>query len=199
MKRFFDFLFSLILIIPISFLIIILSILILLIDHFLPFHFQKRVGKNGKLFICYKLQTMKPPKNKDLVGETEKDVYRVTKLGEIIRDHGWDELPQIVNVLLGNMSFIGPRPLLLKTIERIRDKNPEIRKKVDIWEDKRKKMKPGISGWHQVHLEKKASILELENHRCSLKGKIVIVIVTIIVFIFGKNISSKFYKPLLKI
>ncbi len=97
MRRLFDFLLSLLLLLPILLLIMLLSVLIIVVDRFSPFHIQKRVGGSGKLFVCYKLQTMKPPQQQSLIGEREKDSDRITKLGMFVRDHGWDERRGVAN------------------------------------------------------------------------------------------------------
>lgn len=190
MKRLTDFVFALLLFVPLWLFISIISVLILLIDHFSPFHLQQRVGKRGRLFTCYKLQTMRPPQAISEIGEREKDAVRLTGFGSIIRDHGWDELPQIINVLLGIMSFIGPRPLLLKTYQRIETENQDMIQKIREWEQLRQQMRPGVSGWHQIHIKEKASIIDydLEYLRNPSIGKhLQILWITMLVFIFGKE------------
>ena len=188
MKRIFDIGLFAVLFVPVTIMIWFLSLLILFVDGFSPFHFQYRIGKNGKSFLCYKLQTMRPPKHDSLIGEREKDFQRTTKLGKVIRDHGWDELPQIFNVLFGEMSFVGPRPMLLKTLGRIKDKNPEIQDKIMLWQILRESVRPGISGLHQV--QEGASIIEcdLEYFQgLSYLRATQIVLRTLLVFFFGKS------------
>ncbi len=190
MKRFLDILFAFVLFVPLWLFIFILLILIVLIDRFAPFHFQQRVGKRGILFTCYKLQTMRPPKVTSEIGEREKDAARLTWFGSVIRDHGWDELPQITNVLLGIMSFIGPRPLLPKTYQRIERENPDIVEKVQEWERLRQQVRPGVSGWHQIHIKHKASIIDYDFEyfkNPSLGKQVQILWITVLVFIFGKE------------
>ena len=150
MKRFFDLLFCLVFIIPISFFILLLSLFIIFVDKMPPLFFQERIGKDGKKFVCYKLQTMRPPSSINEIGDHVSDKQRVTKLGVFLRDHGWDELPQIWNVLLGNMSLLGPRPLIEKDIKRLEVENIFL---MEIWK-KRFALKPGISGWCQVNTKK---------------------------------------------
>ena len=188
MKRIFDIGLFAVFFVPITIMIWLLSLLILFVDGFSPFHFQYRVGKNGKLFLCCKLQTMRPPKYDSLIGERERDFQRITKLGKVIRDHGWDELPQIFNVLSGEMSFIGPRPLLVKTLDRIKSKNPEMQDKIALWQILRENVKPGISGWHQI--QEGASIIECDFayfQKSSLHKKTKIVLRTLLIFLFGKS------------
>lgn len=203
MRRFFDFILAILLFFPILGVIFVLSFLILVVDRFSPFHFQKRIGKNGALFTCYKLQTMKPPTDKNLLGEREKDELRLTKLGSFLRDHGWDELPQILNVLLGKMSLVGPRPLLPKTIDRIEAKNIEILPRIKEWEKDRQRFLPGVSGWHQIHIGVKASIVDCDLEYSRLKNNpscfnfgfwlanIKIFLVTSLVFFLGKERYGK--------
>ena len=102
------------------------------------FFLQERPGKNGKIFLLYKLRTMIEETERDGVALT--DMERITKVGRIIRACSFDELPQIWNVLKGDMSFIGPRPLLEKYLPLY---TPEQMHRHDVL--------PGISGWAQVN------------------------------------------------
>ena len=103
---------------------------------------QKRVGLGGKNFTCYKLRTM-------TIHDDDSDQWpnfeanKVTKIGHKLRDTGLDELPQLFNVLKGNMSFVGPRPARPKVTERHIDRLP--------YYAVVKSVKPGISGWAQLH------------------------------------------------
>jgi lipopolysaccharide/colanic/teichoic acid biosynthesis glycosyltransferase len=201
MKRFWDILIGLFLFLPSLIFLIVLSILILVVDRFSPFFPQKRIGKNGKIFTCYKLQTMRPATNQAVIGEREKDGERLTRLGEFIRDHGWDELPQILNVLIGDMSFIGPRPLLPKSFERIREKNPGLENRVMEWEGLRKRFRPGVSGWHQIHIAEHLSILDCDleyfrlqrdlEYDSSTQKNLKIILISITVFFLGKKRCSR--------
>ncbi len=103
-----------------------------------PFFRQTRPGKNGQLFTIYKLKTMRDTRNQS--GELLPDKDRITALGKIIRKLSLDELPQLWNVLKGDMSFVGPRPLLPEYL-------PLYSKK----QQKRHEVKPGITGWAQVN------------------------------------------------
>lgn len=100
---------------------------------------QKRPGKDGKIFEVYKFRTMSV-KTEDENGRALSDMERMTKIGSILRKTSIDELPQFVNVLKGEMSFIGPRPLLCEYLELY---SPE--------QARRHEVRPGISGWAQVN------------------------------------------------
>jgi lipopolysaccharide/colanic/teichoic acid biosynthesis glycosyltransferase len=103
-----------------------------------PFFFQLRPGKNGQLFKIIKFKTMNDKKDSD--GNLLPDNYRLTKIGQLVRKTSLDELPQLVNVLKGDMSLIGPRPLL-----------PEYLSLYNETQNKRHNVKPGITGWAQVN------------------------------------------------
>ena len=103
-----------------------------------PFFSQTRPGKHGKLFTIYKLKTMRD--TCDDSGDLLTDNLRITPLGKIIRRLSLDELPQLWNVLKGDMSFVGPRPLL-----------PEYLPLYSKEQQKRHLAKPGITGWAQVN------------------------------------------------
>lgn len=100
------------------------------------FFVQKRVGKNEKTFSLIKFRTMKGYFD----GDIAKDDDRTTPFGEFLRKFSLDELPQIINIFKGEMSWVGPRPLL---VEYLPHYSPE--------EKKRHLVKPGISGWAQVN------------------------------------------------
>lgn len=100
---------------------------------------QKRPGKNGKIFTVYKFRTMKE-KTEDENGNPLSDMERMTKAGSFLRKTSLDELPQFVNVLKGEMSFIGPRPLLCEYLELYSEEQM-----------RRHEVRPGITGWAQVN------------------------------------------------
>ena len=105
----------------------------------LPIFFtQERVGKNGKTFRLFKFRTMYQKKNKDV--DTKKDNQRMNSYGKILRSTSLDELPSLINILIGEMTFIGPRPLLTEYLELY---SPEQLKRHDVL--------PGITGWAQVN------------------------------------------------
>jgi undecaprenyl phosphate N,N'-diacetylbacillosamine 1-phosphate transferase len=99
---------------------------------------QSRPGKNGKPFTIIKFKTMTDTRNEK--GELASDEARMTLVGEWVRKFSLDELPQMINIIKGDMSFVGPRPLLLEYI-------PLYSKK----QLKRHDVKPGITGWAQVN------------------------------------------------
>jgi undecaprenyl phosphate N,N'-diacetylbacillosamine 1-phosphate transferase len=103
-----------------------------------PFFFQLRPGKNGKIFTIIKFKTMND--NSDEDGNLLLDASRLTVLGQFVRTTSLDELPQLINVLKGDMSLIGPRPLL-----------PEYLALYSETQKKRHNVKPGITGWGQVN------------------------------------------------
>lgn len=102
------------------------------------FFTQDRPGKDEKIFKMYKFRTMLDSKGKN--GELLSDAERLTRFGKILRATSLDEIPEIWNVLKGEMSFVGPRPLLVQYLERY---NAEQRK--------RHRVRPGITGWAQVN------------------------------------------------
>ena len=138
MKRIFDLIISLTGIITFSPIIIFLSVGLFIANKGNPFYFQKRPGKNEKLFSIIKFKTMNNEKNWD--GTLKSDADRLTYLGRIVRKTSLDEIPQLINVLIGDMSIIGPRPLL-----------PEYLPLYNKAQKKRHNIRPGITGWAQVN------------------------------------------------
>jgi lipopolysaccharide/colanic/teichoic acid biosynthesis glycosyltransferase len=143
-KRFFDIVLSIILLIPITAIIIILSILVYVVDFRNPFYVSDRLGKDMKKFPMFKIRTMKVNaediRNSDGSTFNSKRDARVTKIGYYLRKFSLDELPQIYNVLFGHMSFIGPRPDLYNQSMYYSGKS-----KIKF------KVKPGITGYAQVN------------------------------------------------
>jgi lipopolysaccharide/colanic/teichoic acid biosynthesis glycosyltransferase len=137
-KRVVDFvlaLFILLIFLPILFVII---VLLAVVQNNKVVFIQDRPGKNGKTFKLIKFKTMNDQKDKN--GKLLPDNLRLTKVGKFIRSTSLDELPQLLNVLKGDMSLIGPRPLLVKYL-------PLYTKK----QSRRHEVKPGITGWAQVN------------------------------------------------
>lgn len=102
------------------------------------FFLQERPGKNGKIFNVIKFKTMSD--ERDMNGSLLPDEKRITRVGRFVRSTSLDELPQLINVLKGDMSLIGPRPL---TTDYLSVYTPE--------QARRHEVRPGISGWAQVH------------------------------------------------
>lgn len=137
-KPFFDFIISLVALLILSPLLLIATILLFLANKGNPFFVQKRPGKNGEIFKIVKFKTMTD--EKDSIGHLLPDSQRLTTIGKFIRKTSLDEIPQLWNVLLGDMSIIGPRPLL-----------PQYLQLYTSHQYKRHNLKPGITGWAQVN------------------------------------------------
>lgn len=139
LKRIIDFVLSLIILVCISPILLIVTIWL----HFAnkgagAFFFQERPGKDGKIFKVIKFKTMTD--ERDVEGNLLPDEIRLTKVGKFVRSTSLDELPQLINVMKGDMSLIGPRPLL-----------PEYLPLYSKEQARRHDVRPGISGWAQCH------------------------------------------------
>lgn len=137
LKRFLDILFSLLLLILLLPVFLILMILVKVKLGSPIFFKQDRPGKNGKAFKLYKFRTMTDEKDKD--GNLLPDSERLTSFGKLLRSTSLDELPELFNILKGEMSFIGPRPLLVEYLELY---NEEQKHRHDV--------RPGLTGLAQV-------------------------------------------------
>lgn len=138
-KRFLDFWISLIVLICISPILLVVTIWL----HFAnkgagAFFFQERPGKNAKIFKVIKFKTMTD--ERDAEGNLLPDALRLTKVGKFVRSTSIDELPQLINVLKGDMALIGPRPLLVQYLPLYSEEQA-----------RRHEVRPGISGWAQCH------------------------------------------------
>ena len=138
-KRFFDFWIALIALLCLSPILLVITIWL----HFAnrgagAFFFQERPGKDGKIFRVVKFKTMTDERGAD--GELLPDEDRLTRVGSFVRSTSIDELPQLWNVLKGDMALIGPRPLLVKYL-------PLYSKE----QMRRHEVRPGITGWAQCH------------------------------------------------
>jgi len=115
------------------------------------FFTQKRPGKNEKMFRLIKFKTMTDEKDKD--GNLLSDAQRLTKIGKFIRSTSLDEIPQLINVLNGDMSLIGPRPLLVQYLPLYNSVQA-----------RRHEVRPGITGWAQVKGRNAISWEQKFNH-----------------------------------
>lgn len=138
LKRIFDTIVAVLSLILLSPIFIIVTLGLYFANEGKPFFFQLRPGLNGKLFKIIKFKTMNDKKNKE--GILLSDEYRLTKIGKFVRKSSLDEIPQIINVIKGDMSLIGPRPLL-----------PQYLPLYNETQKRRHDVKPGITGWAQVN------------------------------------------------
>ena len=138
-KRFFDFLISLVALIVLSPVLLVVTLLLAILNKGAgPFFVQKRPGRGGKIFKLIKFKTMTD--ERDAEGNLLPDEVRLTKVGKFVRSTSIDELPQLINVLKGDMALIGPRPLLVQYLPLY---SPE--------QMRRHEVRPGITGWAQCH------------------------------------------------
>jgi len=184
-KRVLDFLISFVALLLIGWLLIIITIWL----HFAnkgagAFFTQDRPGKDGKIFKVIKFKTMTD--EKDAEGKLLPDERRLTKVGKFVRSTSIDELPQLINVLKGDMALVGPRPLLpmylpLYSAEQMR----------------RHEVRPGISGWAQCHGRNAISWTEKFNldvwyvDHCTLWTDIKVIWITIMKVIKRADINNE--------
>lgn len=138
MKRVLDMLFAFSIVVVTLPLIIIVTLALAIANRGMPFFVQPRPGKDEQVFRLIKFKTMDDTKDNE--GNLLPDDLRITAIGNFVRNYSIDELPQMVNVLLGHMSLIGPRPLLvdyLPLYDKVQKRRHEVR--------------PGITGWAQVN------------------------------------------------
>ena len=137
-KPIFDFLLAIIGILLFAPLFVIFMITLYFANGGQPFFFQLRPGKGGKLFKIIKFKTMND--KRDAGGNLFPDAERLTKIGKFIRKTSLDEIPQLLNVIKGEMSLVGPRPLLPSYLDLYND-----------FQRRRNEVKPGITGWAQIN------------------------------------------------
>lgn len=137
-KRVIDFLAATIALLIISPIFLILIVFLAIANDGKPFFIQRRPGKNGTIFSIVKFKTMNDRKDAD--GTLLSDAQRLTKVGLFVRKTSLDEIPQLINVVKGDMSLIGPRPLLVQYLPLYND-----------FQKKRHNVRPGITGWAQVN------------------------------------------------
>jgi lipopolysaccharide/colanic/teichoic acid biosynthesis glycosyltransferase len=133
-----DFLAALIGLILLSPIFVLVILLLAIANNGKPFFFQTRPGENERLFSIIKFKTMNDKKDKN--GNLLPDAERLTAVGSFVRKTSLDEIPQLLNVLKGDMSLVGPRPLL-----------PEYLPLYTLEQKRRHEVKPGITGWAQVN------------------------------------------------
>ena len=183
-KRFFDFWISLIALICISPILIVVTSWL----HFAnkgagAFFFQARPGKDGKIFKVIKFKTMTD--ERDASGNLLPDADRLTRVGTFVRSTSIDELPQLINVLKGDMALIGPRPLLVQYL-------PLYSKE----QMRRHDVRPGISGWAQCHGRNQISWTEKFKldvwyvDHLSLLTDLKVIFITIKKVLFREDINS---------
>lgn len=183
-KRLFDFCISLIVLIIISPILLVVTIWL----HFAnkgagAFFTQERPGKDGKIFKVIKYKTMTD--ERDAEGNLLPDEKRLTKVGKFVRSTSIDELPQLINVLKGDMALIGPRPLLVQYLPLY---SPE--------QARRHEVRPGISGWAQCHGRNAISWTEKFKldvwyvDHCTLLTDIKIIFITVKNVLMRKDINS---------
>lgn len=137
-KRFFDFSIALVGLICLLPIFMVVTIGLFIANQGKPFFFQERPGKNERIFKIIKFKTMNDKKDEN--GNLLSDAERLTKIGSFVRKTSLDEIPQLINVLKGDMSLIGPRPLRTYYLPLY---SPEQKRRHDV--------RPGITGWAQVN------------------------------------------------
>jgi lipopolysaccharide/colanic/teichoic acid biosynthesis glycosyltransferase len=137
-KRLIDIIFAIIVLSLTSPLLLFLIVFLTIANQGKPFFFQTRPGLNAKSFRIVKFKTMND--KTDAEGKLLPDSERLTKVGSWVRKSSLDELPQFINVLKGDMSLIGPRPLLMRYVPLYNE-----------WQMRRHEVRPGITGWAQVN------------------------------------------------
>lgn len=183
-KRVLDFILSLcaiIILFPIFLLLIILGVVFMKGN---PFFFQERPGKNGEIFKLIKFRSM--DNQRDKAGNLLPDNIRLNKYGRFLRSTSLDELPEVFNILIGNMSVIGPRPLLVRYLNRYNEEQYH-----------RHDVRPGLTGYAQAHgrngvsWEDKFAMDVWYTKHITFLGDLKIIGDTLITVIRRKGISSE--------
>ncbi len=183
LKRLFDFIAALIGITMLSPILIGVMILLIFANNGKPFFFQARPGKKEKIFKIIKFKSMND--KKDEKGELLPFEQRITRTGKFIRKYSLDEIPQLFNVLIGDMSLIGPRPLLVKYLPLYSD-----------FQKRRHDVRPGITGWAQVNgrntisWEQKFKLDVWYTENINVKTDLKILALTIKKVFFKEDINS---------
>jgi lipopolysaccharide/colanic/teichoic acid biosynthesis glycosyltransferase len=172
LKRIVDFLVSLVAFCALLPFFLIITALLFVANQGSPFFVQARPGKDGRIFRLVKFKTMND--RKDESGSLLPDAERLTGIGKFIRKTSLDEIPQLINVIKGEMSLIGPRPLLVEYLPLYNEK-----------QKRRHEVRPGITGWAQINGRNAISweqkfeldVWYVDNLRMSLDCKIVLLTV----------------------
>lgn len=186
-KRFLDFTISLVAFLILSPVFIVLVIMLSIANQGAGvFFFQERPGLNRKIFKVIKFKTMTDQRDSD--GDLLPDIQRITPVGKFVRSASLDELPQLINVLKGDMSLVGPRPLLVKYLPLY-----------NVFQNRRHEMRPGITGWAQVNGRNSISwdekfsldVYYVENVNFLLDLRILLLTVKKVFFRSGINSSTE--------
>ncbi|SHJ00672.1 sugar transferase [Flavobacterium terrae] len=137
-KRFLDFILALIGLVLLSPILFFVTILLFFVNQGKPYFIQRRPGKNCVVFSIIKFKTMNDKRDEE--GKLLHDSQRLTPVGKFVRKTSLDEIPQLINVLKGDMSLVGPRPLLTDYVHLYNE-----------FQNRRHEVKPGITGWAQVN------------------------------------------------
>lgn len=191
-KRLVDIVIATILLLGIAPALVVVALLIRLDSHGSAIFTQWRVGRDGRLFRMYKFRTMihDPASTIEWHVDEQGGVYhkkernnaRVTQVGRVLRRTSIDELPQLINVLKGDMSLIGPRPELVEIVERY-----------EPWQHERHMVRPGLTGWWQVsgrtnvRARQKTELDLFYVHRISLALDVTIALMTIRIVLSGRG------------
>jgi lipopolysaccharide/colanic/teichoic acid biosynthesis glycosyltransferase len=184
-KQLLDFVFSTLSLIALLPLIVVFSTLIKLNSPGPIFYKQERIGVNGQSFFIIKFRTMDPGAETDGPRMAQINDSRITTVGRFLRRYRFDEIPQFINIIRGEMSFIGPRPERLFFIKNFERDIPNFRSRLQV--------KPGITGWAQINggydltpKEKlKLDLYYIDNFSVLLDLKITIKSIPIILFAKG--------------
>lgn len=169
---------------------IILIITLAIVNSGKPFFYQERAGKNGRIFTIIKFKTMTDRTDEN--GELLPALERVTKIGDFCRKYSLDEIPQLLNILKGDMSLVGPRPLLPLYLDRYNEE-----------QSRRHEVQTGITGWAQVNGRNaisweqkfKYDVFYVDNQSFILDLKIVLKTIDKVINRKDVNNSEKFDMP----
>lgn len=189
-KPSFDVLMAFFLLILLSPVILLTSLVLLIANRSTPFFIQPRPGKNSIIFKLIKFKTMNT--KQDVNGNLLPDQDRLSRVGRFIRSYSIDEIPQLINVLKGDMSLVGPRPLLVKYLPLYNE-----------IQTRRHEVKPGITGWTQVNGRNSISWQEkfeldvwyVDNISLSLDVKILFLTIKEVLLRKGINSSDEKTMP----